>query len=459
MSQQLFAQNALLQDGWKKDVLISWDAAGMIDSIATDVVAPANTTSVPFLIPGMPNLHSHAFQRAFSGLTEYRHAQQDSFWSWRNLMYQFAATISPEQLEAIATWLYTEMLEAGFTSVCEFHYVHHQPDGTPYPDQTTLCQSLLNAAKKTGIGMTLLPVCYQDSGFGGLPPNDLQKRFIHSTPSLLAMWEQLLPLCRAQNARLGIAPHSLRAVAPENLQALIAGIRQVDATAPIHIHIAEQVKEVDDCVTWSGQRPVAWLMDNMPVDAHWCLVHATHMDASEYQRAAASGAVVGLCPTTEGNLGDGIFDLPQWTSHRGNWGIGSDSHAVVNVTEDLMVLEYSQRFHLKQRNVGASAAFPEVATNLYLHAVQGGAQASGRPIGGIAIGQSADFVELDSTHSSLALLPTEKVLSGHVFGSSRTSAIERVWTQGVLRVNKTHVLHDAALTAFVQIRAQLLANI
>ena len=459
MQKTLFAQHALLPHGWADNVRVSWNAQGRIEQVTTGTQPVAGDESVQHLMPGMPNLHSHAFQRAFSGLTEYRSSQQDSFWSWRKLMYAFAARISPEQLEAVATWLYAEMLEAGYTSVCEFHYVHHQPDGHAYADAATLSQSLLNAAQKTGIGLTLLPVCYQSSGFGGLPPNEGQKRFINSTPDMLALLAQLQPLCKAQDVRLGVAPHSLRAVTPESLQELVTGLRRMDATAPIHIHIAEQVKEVEDCIAWSGQRPVAWLMDHIDVNAHWCLVHATHMDNHEYKQAAASGAVVGICPSTEANLGDGIFDFPQWRTHQGLWGIGSDSHATVSAAEELLLLEYSQRLQLRQRNVGASQAHPEVGTSLYLQAVKGGAQASGRAIAGIAVGQSADFVELDPDHVGIAGLPVDKVLSGHVLGSSRTTAIKRVWAKGQVRVNQTHALHETAQRAFITARAQLLETI
>lgn len=452
----IFAQQALLANGWRQNVMIEWDENGVIRRVTADVSSSAVGETAGCLLPGMPNLHSHAFQRGFAGLTEYRHGRQDSFWSWRNLMYAFAARIAPEQMEAIATWLYAEMLAAGYTSVCEFHYVHHQPDGAPYADPALMCRSLLNAAHNTGIGLTLLPVCYQNGGFGGQPAAALQQRFIQTTAQMLALWEMLLPLCQRQDARLGIAPHSLRAVDPDNLAALVAGVRSMDAAAPIHIHIAEQVKEVEDCVAWSGQRPVAWLLDHAPVDARWCLIHATHMNEHEYRMAAATGAVVGLCPTTEGNLGDGIFDYPLWRAHQGRWGIGSDSNSVVSAAEELQTLEYSQRFHLRQRNIGASDAFPEVATALYLDAVSGGAQASGRNVTGLAVGQRADMVELDCRHHAVAGLPVEKALSGHIFGSSRTSAIRRVWTGGTLRVDGArHLLHDQALAGFIDMRKQL----
>jgi formimidoylglutamate deiminase len=454
----LFAENALLPGGWARDVLLQWDAAGRLQSVAAGAVAGSAPRAAGPVIPGMPNLHSHAFQRAFAGLTEYRGESQDSFWSWRNLMYRFAAQITPESLEAIATWLYVEMLEAGYTSVCEFHYVHHDRDGRPYADDATLSLALLRAARNAGIGITLLPVLYQTSGFGAKPPRADQARFIRSADNMLALLERLAPLARAQCAGLGLAPHSLRAVPPDSLAAAVQGLTAIDARAPIHIHIAEQTQEVDDCVAWSGQRPVQWLLENAPVDARWCLVHATHMTPQEYADAARRGAVAGICPTTEANLGDGIFDMPRWQSHGGAWGVGSDSHACVNAAEELLALEYSQRLSLRQRNVLASAAQPQVGTALWLASVQGGAQAAGRPIGGLAVGQQADFAVLDAAHIALAGLPVESLLSAHVFGSHRTSALRDLWVGGVQRVAAgRHALHESAAAAFVQARAATIA--
>jgi formimidoylglutamate deiminase len=374
-------------------------------------------------------------------------------------MYRFAARLTPQHMEAFATWLYAEMLEAGYTSVCEFQYVHHEQDGRPYADDATLSLALLRAADKVGIGFTLLPVLYQTSGFGALPPNEGQRRFIRSTESMLGLLESLKPKCDAQGARLGLAPHSLRAVPPESLRDALAGLDAIDNSAPIHIHIAEQTKEVDDCLAWSGKRPVEWLLDHAPVDARWCLVHATHMSVAEYQRAAASGAVAGLCPTTEANLGDGIFDLSKWRAHSGAWGVGSDSHATVSAAEELLMLEYSQRLATRQRNVGATAAQPQVATALTLAAVQGGAQASGRPVSGLAAGQQADFVVLDAQHLALQGLGAPHMLSAHVFASHRTSAIDAVWVGGRERVAAgRHALHDEAAQAFVEARSQLLKD-
>ena len=457
--QSLFAEHALLPTGWACDVLLSWNNQGVITAVKAQAVCPeATPRAAGPLLPGMPNLHSHAFQRAFGGLTEYRGAAQDSFWSWRSLMYRFAAAITPEQLEAIATGLYVEMLEAGYTSVCEFHYVHHDHDGRPYADDAALSMCLLRAAARAGMGLTLLPVLYQTSGFGAAPPSQGQRRFIRSTDNMLALLQKLKPLCEAQGARLGLAPHSLRAVPPDSLREALAGLHAMDATAPLHIHIAEQTAEVDACLAWSGQRPVQWLLDHAPVDARWCLVHATHMSAEESARAARTGAVAGLCPSTEANLGDGIFDAPTWLQAGGRWGVGSDSHACVNAAEELMQLEYSQRLATRQRNVLASVAQPSVATSMTLSAVAGGAQASARPLAGLALGQQADMVVLDAQHPLLRDLPSpEAMLSAHVFASHRQSALQHVWVAGRMQVQSgRHVFHDTALSGLVTARQQLL---
>ena len=459
----LFAPHALLPDGWARDVLVQWDGAGRITDVAAGAAPPAGVPMAKGpLLPGMPNLHSHAFQRAFAGLTEYRAPQpdggQDSFWSWRNLMYRFASRITPESLEAIATWLYVEMLEAGYTAVCEFHYVHHDQGGSPYADDATLSLALLRAAHNAGIGITLLPVLYQTSGFGNKPPRADQARFIRSTDSMLSLLERLAPTAQAQEAVLGMAPHSLRAVPPDSLAAAVQGLSAMSPRAPIHIHIAEQTQEVDDCLAWSGQRPVQWLLQHAPVDERWCLVHATHMTPDEYGAAARTGAVAGICPSTEANLGDGIFDMPLWLQNGGRWGVGSDSHACVNAAEELLMLEYSQRLSRHQRNVLASARHAEVATAMTLQAVAGGSQAAGRPIAGLAVGQQADMVALDAHHVALRDLPAHGMLSAHVFGSHRTSAIDSLWVAGVRKVsNGRHVLHEPAAQAFVAARSATIA--
>lgn len=460
---QIFAADALLPTGWAHDVLIAWDGAGRITAVTPNMQRPEGAAmALGPVIPGMPNLHSHAFQRAFAGLTEYRGQAEDSFWSWRNLMYRFAQRITPQALEAIATWLYIEMLEAGYTSVCEFHYVHHDTDGRPYADDATLSLALLRAAHTAGIAITLLPVLYQTSGFGAKPPRADQARFVRSTDNMLSLLERLAPVVRAQGAVLGLAPHSLRAVPPDSLAAAVQGLTALNPQAPIHIHIAEQTQEVEDCIAWSGQRPVQWLLEHARVDERWCLIHATHMTPAEYAGAAATGAVAGICPTTEANLGDGIFDMPLWLQHGGRWGVGSDSHACVNAAEELLMLEYGQRLSRRQRNVLAHSSQPEVATAMTLQAVQGGAQASGRWVpgapAGIAVGQSADWVVLDAQHVALRGLPAPAMLSAHVFASHRTSAIDSVWVGGARRVAQgRHALHDPAASAFASARASTIA--
>lgn len=457
----IFAPHALLPAGWASNVLLQWDATGQLTAVTPDSPPNNSPQAAGPVLPGLPNLHSHAFQRAMAGLTEFRGAAQDSFWSWRTLMYQFAARLSPEQVEAIATWLYIEMLEAGYTSVCEFHYLHHSPDGTPYADDATLSKALLRAAQTAGIAITLLPVLYQTSGFGGTAPTAGQRRFIHSTDAMLRLLETLKPLCDAQGARLGLAPHSLRAVPPDSLRDALAGLHAIDAGAPIHIHIAEQTAEVDACLAWSGQRPVDWLLDHAAVDARWCLIHATHMSDTEYQRAAASGAVAGICPSTEANLGDGIFDMPRWRAAGGAWGLGSDSHACVNAAEELMLLEYSQRLQFRQRNVLASAQQPQVASAMLQQAVLGGAQASGRAAQGLAPGQRADFLVLDAQHLAMAGLGAPEMLSAHVFASHRSSALDAVWVGGQQQTHNgsRHPLRTQAAAAFTQARAALIANV
>ena len=464
MNQTLFAQDALLPSGWATNVLLQWNQQGQLTDVQANAMPPPGVPQAPGpVLPGMPNLHSHAFQRAFAGLTEYRVDANDNFWSWRTLMYRFALALTPDQLQAIATWLYIEMLEAGYTQVCEFHYLHHDSSGQPYADDATLATCLLRAAQNAGIALTLLPVLYQSSGFGGTSPSDGQRRFIRSTDNMLNLLAKLKPLCEAQGARLGLAPHSLRAVPPVGLREAIAGLDAMDKTAPIHIHIAEQTAEVDACVAWSGQRPVEWLLNHADVNPRWCLVHATHMSEQEYQRAATSGAVAGLCPSTEANLGDGLFNVPRWLSNGGAWGVGSDSHITVNAAEELMLLEYGQRLALRQRNVLAHAQHHQTATAMTLAAVAGGVQAAGRattgPSTGLALGQPADMVALDAGHHAMVGLSAPEMLSTHVFASNRTSALHSVWVGGQARVLAgRHALRESAAQAFLGARRALIAE-
>lgn len=450
----LIASHALLPGGWASDVLLVWDAAGTLTGVTS---AASSIAGVPradgVVIPGMPNLHSHAFQRAFAGLTEYRGAGDDSFWSWRERMYRFAAVLTPQALEDVATQLYIEMLHAGYTSVCEFHYVHHQPDGAPYAEPAEMALRIAAAARRAGIGLTLLPVLYQAGGFGGRPATPQQRRFVSDVDTLLRIVERL----HAQDVRVGVAPHSLRAVPPDALQRLVEGMHAMDPTAPVHIHVAEQQREVDDCIAWCGQRPVQWLLQHAAVDERWCLVHATHIDDAERAALAACGATAGLCPSTEANLGDGVFPAAAYLDAGGRWGIGSDSHASVNAAGELRLLEYTQRLVLQRRNVLASPAQPHVAHRLWLAAVEGGARASARPIGGLAPGQRADFVVLADDDTLQGLSP-EQVLSSHVFACQPGRAMVReVWVGGECRVRSgEHALAREARERFVGARAQLL---
>lgn len=463
----LYARDALLPGGWAKNVLLQWDRSGRLTSVSQGVNKPLNVNEAQGpVMPGLPNLHSHAFQRAFAGLTEFRSAQDDSFWSWRELMYRFAGRITPDQLEDIATYLYIEMLQAGYTSVCEFHYLHHDEDGHPYADDAELALRLVRAAARAGIGLTLLPVLYQASGFGGQPSGAGQRRFIRSTENILRLIERLhadsvgaglADSSRAQ-FRVGLAPHSLRAVTPESLAESVAGLHAMDPVAPVHIHIAEQVQEVQDCLAWSGQRPVQWLLEHAQVDARWCLVHATHVSAHERMALAASGAVAGLCPTTEANLGDGVFPLAAYSQEFGRWGIGSDSHACVNAAEELLLLEYGQRLVLGRRNVLATEWHPQVATAMMLAAIDGGGQASANPAG-IVVGRSADLVMLDACHPALSGLDAPRMLAAHVFASHRSNAVHRVWVAGCEHVHQgEHPDRARAVKQFVLARAALLQD-
>ncbi|HEY4215765.1 MAG TPA: formimidoylglutamate deiminase [Gemmatimonadaceae bacterium] len=466
----LFARDALLPTGWARDVLLEWDAGGHFVRVSTGALPGSDVRRAAGpVIAGMPNLHSHAFQRVFSGLAESRATNQDSFWSWRELMYRVALDLTPEQLESIATWVYIEMLEAGYTSVCEFHYVHHDTDGRPYADDAALAQCVVRAAERAGIGLTLLPVLYQSGGFGGAPPSEQQQRFVRSTESFLRLIDGLAPSCATSGVRLGIAAHSLRAVQPESLRDALDGFERIDPTGPIHIHIAEQKREVDDCLAWSGQRPVEWLLDHAGVNERWCLVHATHMTADETGRAARTGAVAGLCPTTEANLGDGIFNLPVWSGDaggaRGHWGVGSDSQVCVNAAEELLVLEYSQRLQLQRRNIAASTGLPQVATAMMLAAVDGGARAAGHlragaSDAGLSVGGRADFVVLDAEHVLLRGLSPAQMLSVHVFGSHRTSAVHDLWVMGRRTVSAgSHDLRATAAAEFARARSELLGAV
>jgi formiminoglutamate deiminase len=402
----LFAETALLPEGWARDVRLEWDAAGNLVRVAPNAPADGAERAHGVVVPGMPNLHSHAFQRAMAGLAETAEGG-DSFWTWRQTMYGFVARLGPEMLRAIAAQLYVEMLKAGYTAVAEFHYVHHDKDGTPYADREVMSEAILDAAAEAGIGMTLLPVLYQAGGFGGAPPAEGQKRFVNRVDEFLAMVGELRR--RHPERVIGVAPHSIRAVSPEGLKVA------TEDQDLVHIHVAEQTREVDDCIAWSGKRPVQWLFDNASVDARWCLIHATHIDSDETRRIAKSGAVAGLCPITEANLGDGIFPAKDYLDHRGIFGVGSDSQIEINAPGELRLLEYSQRLAHRARNVLSTRADQSTGRTLYQAALSGGAQALARQAGTIETGHMADLVVLDQDHPNLAHVSGDQWLDNYLF--------------------------------------------
>jgi len=401
-----FADYAWLPHGWAANVRLE-TKDGVLDRTELDAKRDDIERIGRYVLPGISNLHSHAFQRAMAGLTERqsrpqpgaREEPQDSFWTWREVMYAFASRIGPDELRAIAAQLYVEMLKAGYTQVCEFHYLHHQPDGKPYADPAAMSLALIEAARETGIGLTLLPTLYMTGGFDGRPLAERQRRFGHDVDAYLRLLTQLRTL-ESPSLRVGIALHSLRAVPENAMRAVLES--ELARGCPIHIHIAEQVGEVQDCLAIRNARPVEWLLDHAPVDARWCLVHATHLSDEETRKLAASGAIVGLCPTTEANLGDGLFPLKAFLDAGGAIGIGSDSHVSVSPVEELRWLEYGQRLATRRRNIGASRESASVGESLLRRVLNGGARAAGASVGKFSANARADFIVLDDASPLLA---------------------------------------------------------
>ena len=438
------AARALLPQGWARDVRLTV-VDGCIGEIHVGVAAQAGDQRVQILVPGVPNLHSHAFQRGMAGLTEIGGGDGDSFWSWRELMYRFLANLVPDAVEAIAAQAYMEMLESGFTRVGEFHYLHHDADGRAYADRAEMSARIAAAAAQTGIGLTLLPVFYAHADFGGASPNPAQRRLIHDVDGFAQLLEGARTALRPlPDAVLGIAPHSLRAVTGEELSALLPL-----NDGPVHIHIAEQVREVDACVAWSGLRPVRWLYENAAVDARWCLVHATHIDDDERARIVASQAVAGLCPITEANLGDGLFPMQAFAREGGRFGIGSDSNVLIDAAEELRLLEYGQRLSLRGRNVIAPDAQRSSGRFLFDGAQEGGAQALG-VMAGLQTGASADLLELDAGHPAMIARDGDALLDSWVF-AARNGALRSVWRRGRQCVAEgRHLQRDTITARFAQ---------
>ena len=449
-----FAERALLPNGWANNVRLEVGADGLLTHIQADASAQgAEQLSGP-LLPGMPNLHSHAFQRAMAGLAEVAGNPNDSFWTWRDLMYRLVGKISPDQLGVIARQLYIEMLKCGYTSVAEFHYVHHDHNGQAYADPAELSLQISQAASAAGIGLTLLPVLYSHSGFGGQAPNDGQRRFINSTQNYLDLQARLQPIVAQQPAqRLGLCFHSLRAVTPQQISDVLAAS---DQQCPVHIHIAEQQKEVDDCLAWSGRRPLQWLYENTEVDQRWCLVHATHANPEEVSLMAKSRAIAGLCLTTEANLGDGIFPAVDFLAQGGRMGIGSDSHVSLSVVEELRWLEYGQRLRDQRRNRLYGAEQPMVGRTLYDAALDGGAEALGQPIGALEVGKRADWLVLDGNDPYLATASGDGILNRWLFaGGDRQVRDVLVNGQWVVRDGR-HAGEEESNRAFTQVLRDLL---
>ncbi len=450
----LHANRALLPGGWANDVRIAIDGHGLIATVDTDVPASGDLQPMDCVLPGIANIHSHAFQRALAGRTECG-SENDSFWTWRKLLYRFVDRINPEQMHQIATQLYIEMLKAGYTTVAEFHYLHHQAGGQAYADPAAMSHALIEAAGDAGIQLTLLPALYMQGGFGGAPAEAAQRRFVSTVDGYLDLLSRL-----SSDTTPGIAFHSLRAVAPEAIDEVMSWRSDNAGNCPVHIHAAEQSGEVGQCLAWSGMRPVEWLL-NRGIDASWCIVHATHLTADEIGALASSGAVAGLCPTTEANLGDGIFPLAEYLRAGGHIAIGSDSHVSVSPIEELRWLEYTQRLEHRQRNIAAGPDQPHTGQRLVEAVLAGGARATEgtdeRGSGGhIAAGYRADLVEIDTRHPTLVQCADEDLLDCLVF-SGNHNPVRHVMSGGrwVIR-DGHHELENRAESHYRKTLAALL---
>src|SRR6478752_2578293 len=441
---RLHFASALLPSGWANDVQVVI-TAGAIAEVTAGVAPAAGDERHEIALPGIASLHCHAFQRGMAGLAELRGDTTDTFWTWRETMYRIALQMTPDDVADVATLLYVEMLEQGFTRVGEFHYLHHDRDGSPYADLAEMAARIAQAAKTSGIGLTLLPSFYAHGGFGGAAPHAGQRRFTCTVDQFAAlMVASRKAIERLPDANIGIAPHSLRAVTPAELAAIIP----LADGGPVHIHAAEQVKEVEDCLAWSGRRPVQWLLEHAPVDQRWCLIHATHTTAEEVRAFAKTGAVAGLCPITEASLGDGIFPAREFVGAGGAFGVGTDSNVLVGVADELRQLEYGQRLKHRERNVLSGGPGISTGRALLDAALAGGAQALAQPIVGLQAGARADIVTLDTAHPSLAGRSRDTVLDGWIFAAG-SGAIDCVWAGGDKVVEGgRHRLRQAAREQF-----------
>ncbi len=454
----LLLKSALLPNGWADNVELKVNQEGQITAVKAGVDISDGVVVSGCSLPGIPNVHSHAHQRAMAGLAERAGFSDDNFRSWRTAMYACLENMQPRHLQAIATQLYLEMLKFGYTNVAEFQYLHHDPQGNAYADRAEMSLRVVAAAERAGIGITVLPVLYRYSNFGGCEPTAQQRRFINDANGYCAIVDRLKPVvARTAHAALGLAPHSLRAVTPELLRDVLQDsvLQDNHGNFPIHIHVAEQTFEVDSCVNWSGQRPVQWLLNNCLVDGNWCLVHATHMTDLEMTQLAASGAVAGLCPTTEANLGDGIFPAEAYLALGGRFGIGSDSQVCVNAVGELCCLEYGQRLMARRRNVLSTANKHSTGRALFDGALMGGAGVSGHKIGQLAKGFRADLVVLDTRHPRLLDRKDDTLLDSWIFACDE-NPIKDVWVGGIKVIaDSRHIYEEQIATDFSSAMSEL----
>ena len=443
----LWAPRAWLAGRWQDAVLLRADAQGRWAEITPGVDTPPHGATVlpgPVL-PGLVNAHSHAFQRAFAGLAERRESDADDFWSWRDRMYGVALRITPDQLRAVAAQLYVELLCGGYTQVCEFHYLHHAEDGSAYDDPATLSWALADAAADAGIGLTLLPVLYERAGFTQARLREDQRRFA-GKPALVHSLCQSVQSARRPLVNAGVAIHSLRAATPASMAELLRRIGDDDM--PVHIHVAEQTREVDDCLAATGARPIEWLCREFRLDSRWQLVHATHAMPAEIDSVAASGAGMVICPSTEGNLGDGFADLPRWLAACVPMALGSDSQVCRNWAEELRWLDYGQRLLRRERNVAAAPRLgrPDTAARLFDAMLAGGQGCAGQAPWGLVPGARADALVLDLARPGLLGVPPSHVLDALVFATD-APAFQEVWVAGRRMVAGGHHVREADTAA------------
>jgi formiminoglutamate deiminase len=451
MMQKVNARQVLTPDGWARDLSVEIED-GRIGRISEGI--DRQTSTVDLLLPAPVNLHSHAFQRAMAGLTETRGPDpHDSFWTWRQLMYRFLDRLTPDHVQAIAELAFMEMLEAGYGAVAEFHYLHHDIGGSHYSHLSEMAERIAHAAQETGIGLTLLPVLYMQGGCDGRALEGGQRRFGCDLDlfSKLHQGSSRIVNDLSGDFEIGIAPHSLRAIAPD----AVARLREICPEGPIHMHIAEQVAEVQEVEAFRRARPVEWLLANADVDPDWCLIHCTHMTDKETKGLAATRAVAGLCPITESNLGDGIFNGVAFRHDGGQFGIGSDSNIHIALWEELVTLEYSQRLRDKSRSAMAS---PDRSTGrvLFDAACLSGGQAAGRKSGRIAEGYLADLIAISTDNEIICNRTGDSGLDSLIFTGRGRSCVTDVWSAGRHMVeNGRHIHRDRITARFIEVTEQL----